>query len=129
MSTFLTSILLVGLGGALGAACRYLAALAGQTFSIDFPYGTLTANLLGCFVIGFVMQLVVAFNWPSPMGRLFLATGFCGGLTTLSSFVYELHAFMQDKEYFYASLYFGGTLVGSVLCFYLGVLLVATTVR
>ncbi|MDH3895428.1 MAG: CrcB family protein, partial [Chromatiales bacterium] len=92
-------------------------------------YGTLTANLLGCFVIGFLMQLVVAFNWPSPMGRLFLATGFCGGLTTLSSFVYELHAFMQDKEYFYASLYFGGTLLGSVLCFYLGVLLVATTVR
>ena len=129
MSTFLTSILLVGLGGALGAACRYLAALAGQTFSIDFPYGTLAANLLGCFVIGFLMQLVVAFNWPSPTGRLFLATGFCGGLTTLSSFVYELHAFMQDEEYFYASLYFGGTLVGSVLCFYLGVLLVATTVR
>jgi hypothetical protein len=36
---------------------------------------------------------------------------------------------MQDKEYFYASLYFGGTLIGSVLCFYLGVLLVASTVR
>lgn len=129
MSIFLTSVLLVGLGGMLGAACRYLATLFAQTFSVTFPFGTLTANLLGCFIIGLVMQLVLTFNWPSPMGRLFLATGFCGGFTTLSSFVYELHAFMQDKEYFYASLYFGGTLIGSVLCFYLGVLLVASTVR
>ncbi len=129
MSSFLTSVLLVGLGGALGASCRYLAAMLGQSFSVSFPYGTLAANLLGCFIIGFLMQLVLSFNWPPPPGRLFLATGFCGGFTTLSSFVYELHAFMQDKEYFYASLYFGGTLVGGVLCFYLGVLLVASTVR
>lgn len=129
VSAGVTNLALVGLGGMLGAVCRYLASLAGQSVSFAFPLGTLASNLLGCFIIGIVMQLAFASSWPGPEGRLFLATGFCGGFTTMSSFVYELSAFLQDKEYFWASVYFGGTLLGSMLCFYLGVVLVAASVR
>jgi CrcB protein len=55
--------------------------------------------------------------------RLLLATGFCGGFTTMSSFIYELGQFVQDKEYFYASTYFFATLAGAALAFLLGLLL------
>jgi CrcB protein len=55
--------------------------------------------------------------------RLLLATGFCGGFTTLSSFIYELGQFVQDKEYFFASSYFVATLAGAGLAFLLGLLI------
>ena len=56
----------------------------------------------------------------SPALRLLLATGFCGGFTTMSSFVYELGQYVQDKEYFFASSYFVATLAGAGLAFVLG---------
>jgi len=52
--------------------------------------------------------------------RLLLATGFCGGFTTMSSFVYKLGQFVQDQEYFYASSYLVATLTGAGLAFVLG---------
>jgi CrcB protein len=59
----------------------------------------------------------------SPEMRLLLATGFCGGFTTMSSFVYELGQFVQDKEYFFASSYFVATLAGAGIAFALGLLI------
>jgi CrcB protein len=61
--------------------------------------------------------------------RLLLATGFCGGFTTMSSFVYELGQFVQDKEYFFASTYFVATLAGAGLAFALGLLISASMMR
>ena len=61
--------------------------------------------------------------------RLLLATGFCGGFTTMSSFIYELGQFVQDKEYFFASSYFLATLVGAGLAFALGLLLSGLILR
>ena len=60
---------------------------------------------------------------------MLLATGFCGGFTTLSSFIYELGQFVQDKEYFYASGYFAATLAGAALAFLLGLLISASILR
>jgi CrcB protein len=61
--------------------------------------------------------------------RLLLATGFCGGFTTMSSFVYELGQFMQDKEYFFASFYFVATLAGAGIAFALGLLIIQFIMR
>jgi CrcB protein len=112
--------LYVGVGGAMGSVLRYLLSLLAQRFSLSFPYGTLAANLLGCLVIGAVMTLAASSVSLTPAWRLFLATGICGGFTTMSSFVYELMRFVQDRAFFQAGGYFVLTLAGCVLMFVLG---------
>ena len=123
MSSWL-AVLYVGLGGFLGAAARYGLSLAMGGLSIVIPYGTLLANILGCFVIGVVLGFAVQTDAVSPGARLFLATGFCGGFTTMSSFVYELASLARAGDLAIASLYFSITIIGSIAFFYVGTLLV-----
>ena len=119
----------VGLGGLLGAVFRYLTTLATQGFSMTFPFGTLISNLLGCFVIGVIATLAFGSTLLSTEARLFLATGVCGGYTTLSSLVYELARFVDDGEFLHASVYFAATFAGAVIAFYLGTFLTALLLR
>ena len=126
---FLIPMLIVGTGGALGSVLRYSLSLMAQRYSVTFPHGTLWANLLGCLVIGIVVTLATATESLTPSMRLFLATGICGGFTTMSSFIYELAQFVKDHEYFYAGTYFSLTLVGCVAMFGLGVWLVQWALR
>ncbi len=129
MAKFLMPLVYVGLGGLLGAVFRYLTTLATQGLSMTFPYGTLISNLLGCFVIGIVATLAMGSTLLSTEARLFLATGVCGGYTTLSSLVYELARFMEDGEFLHASVYFAATFAGAVIAFYLGTMLMALLLR
>lgn len=122
--TTILPFLLVGLGGCLGAILRYILALSFQNSSVILPFGTLASNLAGCFVIGLVVQLAALTDAVSAESRLLLATGFCGGFTTLSSLIYELSQLLKDSEYFYASLYFVATFAGALLSFYLGTALI-----
>lgn len=115
----------VGVGGLLGAILRYATTLAGLKVSLVFPYGTLASNLIGCFVIGVIAQLAADTDILSSEARLFLATGICGGFTTLSSMIYELAQLLKDNEMFFASVYLAATLFGALLSFYLGSLLVS----
>lgn len=90
------NVILVALGGAIGSVLRYLisAAVQGQAQSA-FPWGTITVNVLGCVVIGFVSALAEGHGVISPQTKLLLTTGFCGGFTTFSTFMNEtlsLHA-------------------------------------
>ena len=117
-------MLLVGAGGALGSVLRYSLSLIAQRYSVTFPHGTLWANLLGCLVIGMVVTLATTTESLTPSLRLFLATGICGGFTTMSSFIYELVQFVRDHAYFYAGVYFSLTLAGCVAMFCIGVWLV-----
>lgn len=123
------SFFYVGLGGLIGALLRYSTTLAAARFSIVFPYGTLISNLAGCFIIGAVTGIAAQSEALSPETRLFLATGVCGGFTTLSSFVYEMAQLVRDEELLLASLYFAATFAGAFLFFYLGTLLVNTLLR
>jgi CrcB protein len=77
-------ILLVGLGGALGAMARYwLSGLVQETLrNATFPYGTLAVNVLGCLLIGVLAYLSEIRGWLTPETRLLLMTGFLGGFTT-----------------------------------------------
>ncbi len=129
MAKMLMPLFYVGLGGLLGAIFRYLTTLATQGISLTFPYGTLISNLLGCFVIGMVATLAMGSTLLSSEARLFLATGVCGGYTTLSSLVFELSRFVDDGEFMNASIYFAATFAGAVVAFYLGTLLITLLLR
>ncbi len=112
--------LVVGVGGFIGSVLRYALSLLGQRVSITFPHGTLWANLMGCLVIGAVTALSAKTEVLSPTMRLMLATGLCGGFTTMSTFSYEMFKFVQATEYLYASGYFLLTVAGCAGTFYLG---------
>ncbi|MBF0111601.1 MAG: fluoride efflux transporter CrcB [Desulfamplus sp.] len=82
--------LLVFIGGGVGSICRYATALLSFRFlGAAFPYGTLIANLMGCFLIGICFQLVERAAWFGLSARLLFMTGFLGGLTTFSTFALE----------------------------------------
>jgi CrcB protein len=117
-------VLLVGGGGALGSILRYGLSLLAQRYSVTFPHGTLWANLLGCLVIGVVTTLATNTSAVTPAMRLFLATGICGGFTTMSSFIYELAQFVRDREWMFAGAYLVITFAGCMLMFWIGVWLV-----
>jgi CrcB protein len=121
--------LMVGLGGFAGALARYGLSLVCQRGSIVFPLGTLSANLLGCLFIGIIAQLAAETNWIPPALRLLLATGFCGGFTTLSAFAFETAQFAKSAEWFLAGAYVLATLIGAVLAFALGSLLIVLLLK
>ena len=90
-------ILLVLLGGSLGAVCRYGVGLAAaRLYGEAFPWGTLCVNLVGCFLIGLAFALGVERNVLSPAFRLFFVTGFLGALTTFSTYALESVSFTRD---------------------------------
>ena len=104
----------VALGGALGAVLRYglsgwLQALTG----LVFPIGTLAVNVLGSLILGGVMELSTGRYLFSLETRLLLTTGFCGGLTTFSTFSYETLALLQGQQWLAA---LGNILLNGVVC-------------
>ena len=85
------------LGGALGTGSRYLVGLgAVKVLGTGFPYGTLTVNVVGSFLISVVMYLSLDAAILSTPVRMFLTTGFMGGFTTYSSFNYETIKLFQS---------------------------------
>ncbi len=123
LRTFLPYIF-VGAGSMAGGISRYALTLVTQNVSaFTIPFGTLISNLAGCLAIGLITGIGGKTDLLSTEMRLLLATGFCGGFTTMSSFVYELGQYVQDKEYFFASSYFVATLAGAGLAFVMGLLI------
>ncbi len=127
MHAILINSLLVGAGGFVGSVARYLLALALP--AQPFPAGTLAANVLGCFAIGALAQLVTPVSHLSPEARLLLATGFCGGFTTMSSLIFETAQFLKVGAYLHAGAYVLASFAGSLLAFGLGALLVRGLMR
>ena len=120
---------LVGLGGFVGSVARYGLSVTSQRFSIEWPLGTLAANVLGCLAIGVVTGLSSRGETLSPEIRLALATGFCGGFTTMSSMIYETAEMLRASEYLHASLYAAGTFLLSMTAFVAGVTFVRILVK
>lgn len=117
------SFFYVAIGSMLGGVSRYGLTLATKNHAaFSLPWGTLISNIAGCLIIGFLAGVGAKTELLSIEMRLLLATGFCGGFTTMSSFVYELGQFVQDKEYFYASSYFAVTFAGAGLAFLMGLI-------
>lgn len=80
----------IAAGGALGAVMRHYVVILGGKAHAFFPYGTLCVNVLGSFLIGFLMEMM-AQKWQLPLEtRAFLTTGFLGGFTTFSAFSFDV---------------------------------------
>lgn len=114
------SLVLVGLGGALGSMARFAIGQAStRLFFSTFPIGTLFVNLFGCLVIGVLFglsrQAILSQEW-----RLFMAVGFCGGFTTFSSFSVENLSLIQEGQFFNLALYSGTSVLAGLFMTWLG---------
>jgi fluoride exporter len=116
------NILFIGLGGALGSIARYLVSTWVQTAAknISFPFGTLTVNLIGCFVIGFLAQLAEARGIFTSESRAFVFIGILGGFTTFSSFGNETLNLARGGEFWNALVNIGLNVVIGLLAVWLG---------
>lgn len=121
--------LLVGVGGFAGSVARYGLSIVAQRLSIAWPAGTLAANVLGCLAIGVIAAVFDRGETLSPETRLVLATGFCGGFTTMSSLVYETAAMIRASEYMHAVAYAAGTFFLSLAAFAAGIVGLRIIVR
>ena len=97
--------LAVGIGGFIGAVCRYLAGLLPVKETTLFPAKTLAVNLLGCIFIGLIAGLAVRHLPLHPRLMLFLQTGICGGFTTFSTFALETDRLIYSGHMGLAALY------------------------
>ena len=124
-----TACLLVGFGGFAGSIARYGLSTASKRLFIEWPLGTLAANILGCLLIGIVTELSARGDTVPPKVRLALATGFCGGFTTMSSMIYETGAMLRAREYLHAAVYTTGSFFLSFTALVAGVLVVRVLVK
>jgi CrcB protein len=109
------------LGGAVGTGARY--ALSGWALRVlgpTFPYGTLTVNVAGSFLIGVLMQIGLTTRIMPPTLRLALTTGVLGGFTTYSSFNYETVRYLQDAAWLYGLLNIAATVLGCLAAGFAG---------
>ena len=93
-------LFLAGIGGFIGSTLRYAATGYAQQLSrsIDFPYGTLAVNLIGCFIIGFLSQLAESRGVFTAESRTFVFVGILGGFTTFSAFGNETMNLWRDGQ-------------------------------
>lgn len=118
----LLSVLYVAFGGALGSVSRYLVGTWTQSLSssIDFPYGTLTVNLIGCFLIGFLSQLAATRGAFGPETRALVFLGILGGFTTFSSFGNDTLNLLRDGETVNALANVGANVIFGLFLVWLG---------
>jgi CrcB protein len=115
------SLMAVAVGGMLGCLMRWGLALFLNRYFPLVPPGTLAANLIGCYVIGVAMAIFTA-NPALPVEwRLFITTGFCGGLTTFSTFSAEVVLLMQGGRLGWALGAIAVHLAGSLLMTFAGI--------
>jgi len=93
------NLLLVFVGGGFGSVLRYLLGKWLNNTQSEIPYGTFAANILGSLLIGLILGLAIKNNTLTENHTLLLATGFCGGFTTFSTFAYENHVFLKAGDF------------------------------
>lgn len=114
-------IFLLVVFGAAGTLARYgLQGLVQHRAATGFPAGTLTVNVLGCFLLGGVAQYGFHHLSLPPEWRIAITVGFCGAFTTFSSFSYETARMFEDGAWSSAALYLGLSLVGGLLAVLVG---------
>ena len=111
----LKSIIAISMGASLGALLRWVLSLSLNSYFPEIPPGTLAANLIGGYIIGVAVAIFAEFSALSPEWRLFVITGFCGGLTTFSTFSSELVTHLQQGRALWACGAAALHLFGSVL--------------
>ena len=117
-------LLLVFIGGGVGSSMRFLLAKYLNNTTTGIPWGTFTANIVGSLLIGIILGLAAKNDTLSQDQTLLLATGFCGGFTTFSTFAYENHLFLKSGDFTNFALYTIGSFIVGFLVVFLGMFLV-----
>ena len=113
-------LLLIGLGGFVGAILRYLMGGWIQNGLLSFPLGTLGVNFVGTFFLSLTMYLSEYKGLFNEETRIFLTIGLFGAFTTMSTFSYESFKLLENKETILLSLNVVGTIALTFLAAYLG---------
>ncbi|MBT7275245.1 MAG: CrcB family protein [Woeseiaceae bacterium] len=130
MQTSMSSFLLVGLGGGIGAMSRFGVSILANQFTMIPVIGTLISNTLGCLIMGAIFQLlyVMAIDSSNELlveqNRLFFAVGFCGSFTTLSAVILDAKQLFDINQYIQSFMYLFGTMFSSIIFFFFGVFLI-----
>lgn len=114
----------VGVGAALGAWLRWGLSVALNQVLPNLPLGTLAANLIGAYLVGIAVEVLVHHSILTPEWRLFIITGFLGGLTTYSTFSAEAVNLLSRHEFAWAGALISAHLAGSLLMTMLGIMTV-----
>ena len=123
----LSTVLAVGLGGGIGAITRVtLGSIMPQMVFKDFPLPILIINILGCFLMGLLFEVLTLYWSPSFNIRSFLISGFLGGFTTFSAFSLEFALLVEKKLYVSCFLYIFLSIFLSLCFFFLGSNLIKT---
>ena len=117
----LKSILAISIGASLGALLRWWLGLALNSLFPTIPPGTLVANLVGGYLVGLAIAFFATYSALAPEWRLLVITGFCGGLTTFSTFSAEIVTLLQQGRAAWAFVAAGAHLAGSVLATFAGI--------
>ena len=123
-----SGFLAVGVGAALGAWLRWMLNIGLNTVLPNLALGTLTANLIGGYLIGVIVEYFFQQGAVPLELRLFVITGFLGGLTTFSSFSAEAAELMMRAQYGWAALMISSHVVGSIVMTFLGIFTVRALV-
>ncbi|MGH8259955.1 MAG: fluoride efflux transporter CrcB [Steroidobacteraceae bacterium] len=112
------SVLAVSVGAGVGALLRWWLGLRLNSYFPSIPPGTIAANLIGAYIIGIAMAFFSSFGALAPEWRLLIITGFCGGLTTFSTFSAEIVTLLRNGEASWAlaaiAIHLGGSLLMTV---------------
>ena len=114
------NILLIFIGGGLGSVCRYLISEIIFLKKFDFPYPTFIANLLGCFLIGLALGWSIKNSEVNSSFLILFTVGFCGGVTTFSSFSQESLTLINNNQLFYFFSYLLLSITIGILSVYIG---------
>ncbi|HAT35637.1 MAG TPA: fluoride efflux transporter CrcB [Rhodospirillaceae bacterium] len=118
-------ILAIAAGGALGAVSRhFVAQQAALWFGSAFPWGILTVNVAGSFILGIVVELSALAWSPSPAIRAMIVVGFCGAFTTFSSFSLDVAVLYERGDFLKAALYIATSVICSIGALFAGMALV-----
>ncbi|WOD44346.1 fluoride efflux transporter CrcB [Hwangdonia lutea] len=117
-------LLLVFVGGGFGSVLRFVIGKYLNSTETGIPYGTFAANILGSLLIGIILGMAAKNDTLTQNQTLLLATGFCGGFTTFSTFAYENHVFLKSGDFTSFALYTVGSFVVGFLAVFLGMFLV-----
>ena len=113
-------ILSISMGASIGAVMRWQLGVKLNALYLQLPLGTLSANLLGGYIIGLAASYTAQHPNLSPEWRLLIMTGFCGGLTTFSTFSLEVVNLLQQGKFTWAMANISTHVLGSLLMTFLG---------
>lgn len=121
----MSTTLLIGAGGAIGAMARYLlSSLVTQVMGTQFPWGILCVNIAGCFAMGLVAGTGLHAMPLSDGMKAFLAAGILGGFTTFSAFSLDAVQLVERGQFLDAALYVIASVAGSIAALIAGLALV-----